>query len=150
MTQEQKDTLRYLADTYGLKEDHFFISKHFVIVNKIGIEKIAEKERVKFMIKVIDANSTYSAVECNAWIEYAKSGEIRIESFQYASASSLNSNNNYYLEMAIKRAKAKCVLDLVGAYSKGIYSEAESDEFTQDQKKNSGLPEEDDSTYTRA
>tara|TARA_R110000803_G_scaffold102638_1_gene170725 strand:- start:1164 stop:1547 length:384 start_codon:yes stop_codon:yes gene_type:complete len=127
MTQEQKETLRFLADKYELTEDHFFISKHFVIVNKIGIEKIAKKENIKFIIEVIEANSTYSAVKVGV--------DGSIWCTQYASASQTNSNNNYYLEMAIKRAKAKCVLDLVGAYDKGIYSEQEADEFTQDQKK---------------
>ena len=137
MTQEQKDTLRYLADTYGLKEDHFFISKHFVIVNKIGIEKIAEREKIAFGVEVIETNSTYAAVKVTSFCPTVTKDthEKKRESVQFASASSLNSNNNYYLEMAIKRAKAKCVLDLVGAYSKGIYSEQEADEFTQDEKK---------------
>ena len=127
MTADQKQVLKDLAEKYELTKDHFFVTKHFIVVNKIGIEKIANVERIEFLIEVIEANKEYAAVRC-----------VGVHSInqttQYASAHTGNSQNNYYLEMAIKRAKAKSVLELVGAYAKGIYSESEADEFTQDGK----------------
>lgn len=131
MTDDQKQVLKDIAEKYDLTKDHFFVTKHFIVVNKIGIEKIAEIENIDMVIDVIDCSKDYAAVKCCG----RRKGSSDLYVFTYASAHGGNSQNNYYLEMSIKRAKAKCVLTIIGAYSKGIYSEAEADEFEQDGKR---------------
>ena len=122
MTTDQKKILREISDKYGLEKDHFFISNHFVVLNKIGVEKIAMKEKITFKIEILQTDKLYSAVLCLG----TKGIQTTI---QYASASESNSKNPYYLEMAIKRAKSKCVLDLIGKDPNRNYSQDESDEF---------------------
>ena len=42
-----------------------------------------------------------------------------------------NSKNNYMAEMAEKRALARAVLKICGAYKHGVYGEDEADDFKQ-------------------
>lgn len=132
MTQDQKKVLGELSERYGLDKSHFHVHKskagqiQYVIVNKIGIEKIIEIEKIAYKVDVIKTEENYSAVSVAVWKEFEKTHE---EFVMWASASPRTSTSGYYLEMAIKRAKAKAVLELIGAYQKGFYAEHEADEF---------------------
>jgi len=127
MTNAQKETLKWIRDTYDLQKEHFYIHKHYVIVNKIGVHIIAKAERLKFEINIIHSDGASASVDCLT--NKRTGGDVRSHIRTFASSNTTTNKNGYHLEMAIKRAKAKAVLTYIDAYQKGIYSEDEAEEF---------------------
>ena len=58
--------------------------------------------------------------------------DYKIESNGEANAT--NCTSNYYFSMALKRAQDRVILKLINAYEYGIYSDVESDDFTNREK----------------
>lgn len=124
MTKEQEQLYRDIAEKYELNKTHFFKHNHYVILNKYGINKIAADLHLTFEFEILETSEIYSAVRC--YTNTSKKVLLERDSLiTYASASKLNSNNAYYLEMAIKRAKSKGVLEYIDVYDLGVYAEVE-------------------------
>ena len=101
--------------------------KHYVIITRSGIEKIQYAKGIIVNFEVIDCNSSFAAVKATGTMNKDESTIERQETF--GSASAENSHNNYYLEMAEKRALSRIVLKLTKAYSFGVFGEDEADDF---------------------
>lgn len=123
MTEDQREQMKALAQECGLTKEDFFKHQHYTIITRQGIEKIAAKKGIQLNYTCIAASETYAAVKCNAHTEDLTGVET------FGSASKLNSHNNYYLEMAEKRAKSRAVLQLTNLYSYGVFGEDEADDF---------------------
>jgi hypothetical protein len=63
----------------------------------------------------------------------AKKGEVFMESFGEAEVG-VNCRSPYPVAMAEKRALARVVLKITGAYKFGIFGEDESDDFKRENK----------------
>mgnify|MGYP005997431229 CR=1 FL=1 len=123
MTEDQREQMKALAQECGLTKEDFFKHQHYTIITRQGIEKIAAKKGIQLNYTCIAAREPYAAVKCNAHTEDLTAVQTP------GSASKLNSHNNYYLEMAEKRAKSRAVLQLTNLYSYGVFGEDEADDF---------------------
>ena len=59
----------------------------------------------------------------------ATKGDMVVESFGEATPENTNQKPPYYSAMAEKRALARVVLKICGAYKHGVYGEEEADDF---------------------
>ena len=118
------------------KEDIFEIplgGKKVAIITRTGIEKIQYNNdiEVKFSAEVLKED--FAVMKATAH----KNG-LAIETYGSAlMGQGGNCRSNYVAEMAEKRALARAVLKLSGAYKHGVYAEDESDDFKQRNKKES-------------
>ena len=118
------------------KEDIFEMplgGKKVAIITRTGIEKIQYNNdiEVKFSAEVLKED--FAVMKATAH----KNG-LAIETYGSAlMGQGGNCRSNYVAEMAEKRALARAVLKLSGAYKHGVYAEDESDDFKQRNKEES-------------
>jgi hypothetical protein len=125
MTQKQKDTLRYLADTYGLSKDHVFVHKHYTILNRAAIDKIQLAAGIS-----IDYYLEYNSQDLKcAVIKATGTNKEGVTLQTFGEASPANNQNAYPIAMAEKRAMSRIVLKLAGVYGQFVFGEDESEEF---------------------
>ena len=113
-----------------VEEDLFelkFGSRSTWIIKRTGIEKIQYNNDIQVTFNTIVTDRDFAVIKAAAskdnW-----NGSIET----YGSAwLEKNSKNNYVAEMAEKRALARAVLKLCGAYKHGVYGEDEADDFKQ-------------------
>jgi len=99
--------------------------KQVAIITRTGIEKIQYNNGidVRFTTEVVERD--FVVIKATA-----KKGDVVIETFGSAlHGQGGNCRSNYVPEMAEKRALARAVLKLSGAYKYGVFGEDESDDF---------------------
>jgi len=112
------------------KEDIFSKPNQWAIIKLTGIEKIQQRLNIRVTFDSIVIEKDFAVIKATAI--------GRFDSVQsYGSATKGrhpegNVTHAYLVEMAEKRAKARAVLKLCGAYKHGVYSEDESEDFRQD------------------
>ena len=124
----KKEFLTELVKSNGLDidEDIFRLTlggKQVAIITRAGIEKIQYHNNIEVRYSV-ESIVPPDFVVVKA---IAKKGDIVVESFGEASAN--NTRLSYPVAMAEKRALARAVLKLSGAYKYGVFGEDESDDF---------------------
>ncbi len=127
MNEAQKTLMNRLYKEFNLTADHIHTHKHYKIINRAGIEKIQAGCGIKITYIPITVEKDFAAIKAIATLPNGTS----IETF--GSAFSGNATNNYYLEMAEKRAKSRAVLTLTGLYQEDVKGEDESEEFSKHQ-----------------
>ena len=128
----RREFLNELVKDNGLvtEEDLFelkFGSRSTWIIKRTGIEKIQYNNDIQVKFDAVVTDRDFAVIKATAskdnW-----NGSIET----YGSAwLEKNSKNNYMAEMAEKRALARAVLKLCGAYKHGVYGEDEADDFKQ-------------------
>ena len=127
----KKEFLTELVKSNGLDidEDIFRLTlggKQVAIITRAGIEKIQYHNNIEVRYSV-ESIVPPDFVVVKA---VAKKGDIVVESFGEASAN--NTRQSYPVAMAEKRALARVVLKISGAYKYGVFGEDESDDFKGD------------------
>ena len=125
-----REKLKDLYNHYSLTADDVFKHQHYVIITRQGIEKIQAHENITVTYEVIKCEPNFAVVKAAANINEKN----KIETF--GSATKSNCNSTYYMEMAQKRAKSRCVLEITSFYSLGVYSDVEVDEWNHMHKSN--------------
>lgn len=129
----KKEFLTTLVDTHNLiREEDIWHNKQlgFAIIKLSGIEKIQSNLNIRVTFEHIVMTPTYAVIKAKA--TGAREG---VESYGSCTQGSRSSNppgdhaGSYIAEMAEKRAKARAVLKLCGAYKWGVKSEDESPDF---------------------
>ena len=128
----RREFLNELVQDNGLvtEEDLFelkFGSRSTWIIKRTGIEKIQYNNDIQVKFDAVVTDRDFAVVKATAskdnW-----NGSIET----YGSAwLEKHSKNNYMAEMAEKRALARAVLKICGAYKHGVYGEDEADDFKQ-------------------
>ena len=128
----RREFLNELVKDNGLvtEEDLFelkFGSRSTWIIKRTGIEKIQYNNDIQVRFDAVVTDRDFAVIKATAskdnW-----NGSIET----YGSAwLEKNSKNNYMAEMAEKRALARAVLKICGAYKHGVYGEDEADDFKQ-------------------
>ena len=127
----KKEFLTELVKSNGLDidEDIFRLTlggKQVAIITRAGIEKIQYHNNIEVRYSVESiVQPDFVVVKA-----IAKKGDIVVESFGEASAN--NTKQSYPVAMAEKRALARVVLKISGAYKYGVFGEDESDDFKGD------------------
>ena len=99
--------------------------KQVAIITRTGIEKIQYNNGIKVEFAWIAMQKDYAVIKA-----IATKGDVTIETFGSALyGQGGNCRSNYVAEMAEKRALARAVLKLSGAYKYGVFGEDESDDF---------------------
>ena len=133
----KKEFLTELVKSNGLDidEDIFRLTlggKQVAIITRAGIEKIQYHNNieVRYYVESIVPPESALATAFVVVKAVAKKGDVRVESFGEASAN--NTKQSYPVAMAEKRALARVVLKISGAYKYGVFGEDESDDFIGD------------------
>ena len=139
MTTNKKDFLNELVkkNHLNINEDIFrkaIRGKEMAFIKRSGIEKIQFTNDIRVKYEVIAMQPDYEVIK-----EIASMGtdNVFVESFGEATPENTNQKPPYYSAMAEKRALARVVLKICGAYKHGVYGEDEADDFKQlDQRTN--------------
>lgn len=126
---EKQSTIlaKALKQKYNLSENDIHYHKHYVIITRPGIEKIQYLLGIKIKYDVLAVERNFCAVKATGVMTGEEGNKVLLETL--ASASDQNSQNNYYAEMAEKRAKSRIVLQMAGLYKEGVFGEDEADDF---------------------
>lgn len=119
----KKYKLNYDQDNPDSKENDVYVHKHYKIITRQGIQKIEQVSGITCKFEVIRAEEDHFYLKATGQL-----GEKTYETF--ASASSRTSKNEYWPEMAEKRARSRIVLTLAGLYELGVFGEDEADAFS--------------------
>jgi len=132
----RRDFLNTLVKENGLirEEDIYDLprgGKIIPIIKRTGIEKIQYMNRIRvtFEEKVLERD--FAVIKATAEME-GPYDTFRIETYGSAllgTGKDGNCTNNYLAEMAEKRAFARSVLKVTGAYKFGVYAEDEAEDF---------------------
>ena len=118
-----------------VEEDLFelkFGSRSTWIIKRTGIEKIQYNNNIRVMFANQVMERDFAVIKAMASRGDLGDEEDFVTIETYGSAwLEKNSKNNYIAEMAEKRALARAVLKLCGAYKHGVYGEDEADDFKQ-------------------
>lgn len=130
LSEGQRKRLAELFRENGLDPEDVFVSNHFTIVTRTGIEKIQAKKNisVEFIVESLQPDFVVMrAIGTMAESDEEDSTIHVVETF--GSATSKNNRNPYAVEMAEKRALSRCVLKLCGLYrEKDVIGEDERPE----------------------
>ena len=126
----KKEFLNELVRANDLNTDEDVFSKELggrkmAFITRTGIEKIQYQNNITVKFDWISMSKDYACIKATATM-----GDVVIETFGSAwHGQGGNCRSNYVAEMAEKRALARAVLKLSGAYKYGVYGEDESDDF---------------------
>ena len=128
----KKEFLNKLVKDHSLviEEDIFNKDNKWAIIKLSGIEKIQNNLNIRVTFETEVVEKDFAAVKA-----IAIGQNDAVQSYGTATKGAYPNGNvthSYILEMAEKRAKARSVLKLCGAYKYGVYSEDESEDFRQD------------------
>ena len=128
----RKDFMNNLIKDNGLipKEDVFSKPKQWAIIKLTGIEKIQQRLNIRVTFESVVIEKDFAVIKATATGRYDS-----VQSYGSATKGKHpdgNVSHAYLVEMSEKRAKARAVLKLCGAYKHGVYSEDESEEFKQE------------------
>ena len=133
MTTNKKDFLNELVkkNHLNIDEDIFrkaIKGKEMAFIKRSGIEKIQFTNDIRVKYEVIAMQPDYVVIKA---IASKGLGDVFVESFGEATPENTNQKPPYYSAMAEKRALARVVLKICGAYKHGVYGEDEADDFKQ-------------------
>lgn len=127
---DQLQAARALAAEYGLTGADFYQHRQSqsFLISRTGIEKIQYKAGIEVGFDAEKIEVDFAAVKATASRKVKAEGKatatkLTIQTF--GSASKLNCQVSYYLEMAEKRALSRAVLKLTDFYQLGVYGEDE-------------------------
>ena len=128
----RKEFMTKLVTDNGLipKEDVFSKPNQWAIIKLTGIEKIQQRLNIRVVFDSVVIEKDFAVIKATATGRYDS-----VQSYGSATKGKHpdgNVSHAYLVEMAEKRAKARAVLKLCGAYKYGVYSEDESEDFKQD------------------
>ena len=134
----RKEFMTKLVNDYGLvpEEDIFKLpigGKTIAIITRSGIEKIQFANNISVGFEVCLLGGGPSGNMAAVIKATAKKGEVFMESFGEEEVG-VNCRSPYPIAMAEKRALARVVLKITGAYKFGVFGEDESDDFKQENK----------------
>ena len=117
----------------NLEEDIFRMplgGKQVAIITRTGIEKIQYNNHIKVKFDMVVIGKDFAVVKAVASKGNDEVSHVSIETYGSAlHGQGGNCRSNYVAEMAEKRALARAVLKLSGAYKYGVFGEDESDDF---------------------
>ena len=133
MSQSKRDFLNELVkeNDLNIAEDIFkktMRGKEIAFITRTGIEKIQYNNDISVQYEVIAMHPDYAVVKATA-SKLDENGDVVVESFGEATPENTKQKPPYYSAMAEKRALARVVLKLCGAYKHGVYGEDEADDF---------------------
>ena len=133
MTTNKRDFLNELVQKNHLNVDEDIFKKairgkDMAFIKRSGIEKIQFTNDIRVKYEVIAMQPDYVVIKA---IASKGSGDVSVESFGEATPENTNQKPPYYSAMAEKRALARVVLKMCGAYKHGVYGEDEADDFKQ-------------------
>jgi|7_EtaG_2_1085326.scaffolds.fasta_scaffold21169_3 hypothetical protein len=133
MTTNKKDFLNELVkkNHLNINEDIFrkaIRGKEMAFIKRSGIEKIQFTNDIRVKYEVIAMQPDYVVIKA---IASMGTDNVFVESFGEATPENTNQKPPYYSAMAEKRALARVVLKICGAYKHGVYGEDEADDFKQ-------------------
>ena len=128
----RKEFMTKLVTDNGLipKEDVFSKPNQWAIIKLTGIEKIQQRLNIRVVFDSVVIEKDFAVIKATATGRYDS-----VQSYGSATKGKHpdgNVSHAYLVEMAEKRAKARAVLKLCGAYKYGVYAEDESEDFKQD------------------
>jgi len=128
----RKEFLNKLVKDHGLviDEDIFNKDGKWAIIKLSGVEKIQNNLNIRVTFESEKLERDWAVIKATAVGQ-----RDSVQSYGEATKGSYpngNVSHTYVVAMAEKRAKARSVLKLCGAYKYGVYSEDESEEFRQD------------------
>ena len=130
----RRDFLNTLVKENGLipEEDIHKLKlggKVIPIIKRTGIEKIQYMNRISVTFEEKILERDFAVIKATAEME-GPYDTFRIETYGSALlGKGGNCTNTYLAEMAEKRAYARAVLKVVGAYKFGVYAEDEAEDF---------------------
>ena len=126
-----REKLVDLYNKYELTKDDVYKHQHYVIITRMGIEKIQAKENITITYDVIKCETNFAVIKANAYISTKPNTHIETfgSALKGASFKDGNCNTFYVAEMAEKRALSRAVLKLTGFYELGVFGEDESEDF---------------------
>ena len=117
----------------NLEEDIFRMplgGKQVAIITRTGIEKIQYNNHIRVKFEVVEMHRDFAVIKAKASKGNDEVSHVSIETYGSAlHGQGGNCRSNYVAEMAEKRALARAVLKLSGAYKYGVFGEDESDDF---------------------
>ena len=131
-----RDKITELYKKYELEKDDVFKHKHYLIITRMGIDKIQAKENIAITYDAIQVQHDFCVVKAKA-----SKDKVSIETFGSAKYGGKVKNDQgkwvdqgttttwYVMEMAEKRAMSRAVLKLTGFYELGVFGEDESEDF---------------------
>jgi hypothetical protein len=119
LSPSERERLAKLFKDHGLAPDDVFVSNHFTIVTRTGIEKIQALKGIEVEFVVESLAPDFVVIRALGTMDEkndeGKTIKVhRVETF--GSATSKNNRNPYAVEMAEKRALSRVVLKLCGLY----------------------------------
>ena len=128
----RKEFLNKLVKDHGLviDEDIFNKDGKWAIIKQSGVEKIQNNLNIRVTFESEKLERDWAVIKATAVGQ-----RDSVQSYGEATKGNYpngNVSHTYVVAMAEKRAKARSVLKLCGAYKYGVYSEDESEEFRQD------------------
>ena len=118
-----------------IKEEDIFAlpvgGKTVNIITRTGIEKIQYQNRIRVNFKECVLERDFAVIKAVATME-GRYETVKVETYGTALLGKKPTGNTtftYICEMAEKRALARSVLKLCGAYRYGVYAEDESEDF---------------------
>jgi len=128
----KREFLTELVEENGLDidEDIFKLpkgGKEIAIITRTGIEKIQYNNDIQVKLEAWTVSKDYACIKATATRDNYN-GSIQTFGSAWPGQGG-NCMSNYVAEMAEKRALARAVLKISGAYTYGVYAEDESDDF---------------------
>ena len=127
-----RDKLKVLYKKYQLTTEDVYSHKHYVIITRSGIEKIAAMENIEVTFKAETLLPNFAVIKATARRAFVEDTVV-IETFgsalKGADYNSGNCQSHYVAEMAEKRSMSRAILKLTGFYELGVFGEDESEDF---------------------
>jgi len=118
-----KKELSKIYKDYNLsKEDIFQDRRGFIIITRSGIEKIQFNQNIKIEFDVIKCEKDNVVIKANSFL-FDQDGEWLKQIETFGSATDKNCIQHFKVEIAEKRAKARCIVQTIGLTN--TYSEDE-------------------------
>lgn len=121
-----KYKLNYDRNDPNSKSNDVYVHKHYTIITRQGIQKIEKEAHIYCDINILEGVSSPNNIVMRG-VGTALGGQSYVT---FASATTENSKNNYYAEIAEKRCRSRLVLTLAGLYELGAFGEDEADSFS--------------------
>ena len=118
-----KKQLTKIYKDYNLSKDDIFQDRRgFIIITRSGIEKIQYNQNIKIEFDVIKCEKDNVVIKANSFL-LDQDGEWLKQIETFGSATDKNCIQHFKVEIAEKRAKARCIVQTIGLTN--TYSEDE-------------------------
>jgi len=118
-----KKELSKIYKDYNLSKDDIFQDRRgFIIITRSGIEKIQFDQNIKIEFDVIKCEKDNVVIKANSFL-LDQDGEWLKQIETFGSATDKNCIQHFKVEIAEKRAKARCIVQTIGLTN--TYSEDE-------------------------